>query len=268
MLKAFFPENEAASQNMGNVFFGIGALVAPALTATLLDRLGYARGLMFLAIAALVPALAAALTAREAFVFDGAHGSLGDVLSRPVFWIAAIVFLLYGPLEGSLGFWATRYLTGIGFRERISQLLLTLFWLSFLTARLVTALVQKDWARRFPSHGWIIIVLALAAAVAVGNMAGARTRLSAAIGFLLVGAFLGPIFPSLVAVLFGIFDRERGTAYGAMFSIGAAGSLVLPPVIGIYARRTTLQRAMRIPVILALFLALAALVLAVIQPGR
>src|SRR5262249_31359907 len=71
MLKAFFPENEAASQNMGNVFFGRGALVAPWLTETLLERLGYRRALTFLAVVVLIPALAAALTTRDAFSHEG-----------------------------------------------------------------------------------------------------------------------------------------------------------------------------------------------------
>src|SRR5205807_1018140 len=39
MSKAFFPENEAASQNLGNVFFGLGALMTPAVASVLLRRL-------------------------------------------------------------------------------------------------------------------------------------------------------------------------------------------------------------------------------------
>jgi fucose permease len=268
MVKAFFPENEAASQNMGNVFFGVGALLAPVLTHTLLNRLGYRRGLMFVAIIVLAPALAAALTAPQAFRFETESGSLASVFAAPVFWAAAAVFLLYGPLEGSLGLWTTRYFNAMGFREKTAQWLLTGFWLAFLSARLAAALLQKDHVPRFSLHGWSIIILALGAAVAVGNMAGARTRSSAAGGLLLVGAFLGPIFPTLVAVLFQNFTGERGTAYGAMFSVGATGSLLLPPMIGVYARRSSPQRAMRIPMILALVLALAAFVLAVIQPAR
>src|SRR5207248_3430839 len=99
------------------------------------------------------------------------------------------------------------------------------------------------------------------AAVALGNMVGARSRMSAAIGLLLVGAFLGPIFPTLVGILLGKFESARGAAYGAMFSLGAAGNLFLPPLIGVYGRRSSLQRAMRIPMGLALALAAAALVL-------
>jgi fucose permease len=259
MSKAFYPHNEAASQNMGNVFFGLGAFLAPWLTETLIERLGYRRALIFVAIIVLVPAAAAALTHPDAFVFEGDQLSLADVLASPVLWMAGLVFLLYGPVEGSLGFWASRYLSDLGFREKAAEWLLQGFWLSLLCARLLTALIQRDHVLRFQPV--VIIALAVLAAVALGNMVGARTRTSAASGLLLVGAFLGPIFPTLVGILLDNFKSDRGTAYGAMFSIGAAGSLFFPPLIGVYARRRSHQRAMRIPMILALVLALAALVL-------
>jgi sugar phosphate permease len=55
------------------------------------------------------------------------------------------------------------------------------------------------------------------------------------------------------------FPQARGTAYGAMFAIGAVGNLILPPLFGVYARRTTVQRAMVIPMVVALLLALVTL---------
>jgi hypothetical protein len=51
-----------------------------------------------------------------------------------------------------------------------------------------------------------------------------------------------------------------------MFALGSFGNLLLPPLIGAYARRTTVQRAMRIPMILALIVALAAFVLTLYLP--
>ena len=45
METAFYPEHIAASQNLGNVFFGLGALLTPPLLETLLERVSYRRAL-------------------------------------------------------------------------------------------------------------------------------------------------------------------------------------------------------------------------------
>jgi fucose permease len=99
--------------------------------------------------------------------------------------------------------------------------------------------------------------------VVLGNLSGTRNRATAAWGLLAVGALFGPIFPTLVGTLFRAFDEpQQGTAYGAMFAFGTTGSLILPPVIGAYARRTSVRKALRIPTVVALLLASSALVLA------
>jgi fucose permease len=267
MSKAFFPDNEPASQNLGNVFFALGALVTPAFVATLLQRLDYRRALGGVALLCLLPALLAALTEPSAFRIDGGPADLGAVLRSPILWLAGLAFLLYAPLEGSLGTWATQYLTDRGFRERRAAWLLSGFWLMFLAGRLVTALLQENGTLpKNAAAAGLMVVLALASAVFLGNMAGARTRFSGALGLLLVGAFFGPIFPTLVGMLFVRFPHERGTAFGAMFAIGAVGNLVLPPLIGAHARRVTIQRAMTIPMVMALLLALATLVFGLCLP--
>jgi hypothetical protein len=46
-----------------------------------------------------------------------------------------------------------------------------------------------------------------------------------------------------------------------MFALGSAGSLILAPLIGSYARRHSVRTALRIPTLVALLLAAATLVL-------
>ena len=64
----------------------------------------------------------------------------------------------------------------------------------------------------------------------------------------------------------GFAEQNHGTAFGAMFTIGATGSLLLPPLIGSYARRTSIRQAMRIPVVVALVLAGVLLFLGLARP--
>ncbi|MCI0459460.1 MAG: MFS transporter [Gemmataceae bacterium] len=253
---AFFPDNPSASANLGNVFFGLGALVTPKLADLLIHGLGFRRALSFLAIVSLAPALLASLTARGVFPPPAQPGDLLAVLSNPILWLTGLAFFLYMPLEGSIGTWATTYLTELGVRETRAAWLLSGFWLTFLAARLITAVFQSQGVLSPSSDPWLLVLLALASAICLGNMAGGHQQSTAMGGLLLVGALFGPVFPTLVGILFGhTAEQDRGTAYGAMFAIGASGGLLLPPLIGSYARRTSVRHAMRIPVVVALALA-------------
>jgi fucose permease len=269
MPKAFFPDSPpAAALNLGNVFFALGALVTPPLAEILLRRLDFRRGIGVLAVLCLLPALFAGLAPHAAFdvggaalppKFDPAH-----VLGHPIVWLAGLVFLLYGPLESSVGTWGTTYLTHLGASEHLAALLLSGFWLTFLASRLGAAFLQHQ--ARWASEPWLIVLLALGAGICLGNLAQAEKLRHARAGWLLLGAFLGPVFPTLVGTVFQFFPAyEHGTAYGAMFSIGSLGGLVLPPFVGVCVRRLDAGRAMRVPMVMALVLAMAALVFGVLK---
>jgi fucose permease len=264
MPAAFFEASPAASLNLGMVFFGLGALVAPALADLLLRRVGLRHTLGIVAALCLVPALSATLTAGSAFPKNGA-AELGSVLQNPILWLTGLVFLLYTPLEGALGTWTPTYLCELGYRERGATWLLSGFWLTFMAGRLAMSILQKSvlpeaWEL------WTILILALAAAVILGNLAGTHSRSNAAWGVLMLGALLGPIFPTLVGFLFDqeFARQERATAYGAMFAVGSAGSLFLAPLFGAYARRHSVRAALRIPTLGALVLAGATLLVALL----
>jgi hypothetical protein len=119
----------------------------------------------------------------------------------------------------------------------------------------VTAILQHNRYLPADSEPWLILILALVAATVLGHLSGASRLGNAGGGLLFLGFLLGPIFPTLVGLLFSHFEQNRGTAFGAMFALGATSNLFLPPLIGAYARRTNVQRSLRIPMVLALILA-------------
>jgi fucose permease len=262
MPRAFFPNDPAASINLGNVFFGLGALMTPALADLLLRLLGFRRALGVLALLCLAPAVAVGLTNADAFRLPpGPQGNLVDVLANPMLWLTALIFFLYCPVEGALGTWATTYLTNLGCREGRAALLLSGFWLTFLAGRLLASVLQYYHFLGTGSEAWLICCLAVLVGVALGNLSGAHRLGYASGGLLLLGLLMGPIFPTLVGVLFNHCpESSHGTAFGTMFALGATGNLLLPPLIGIYARRTNVQRSLRIPMVLALVLAAVSLV--------
>jgi fucose permease len=180
------------------------------------------------------------------------------------FWLAAAVFGLYAPVEYAISTWTTTFLSNLGHSEHRAAWLLSGFWLTLLGGRIFVAYLQIQHIIRESWNPWLVMILALCVAVALGNLAGAVTRQRAAYGVLLLGFVLGPIFPTLVSILFLDFGNERGTAYGAMYAVGSLGSLILAPIIGRVAKRRTIQQALRIPMVIALVMTLAALVLALV----
>jgi MFS family permease len=266
MPTAFFADRyPAAAANLGNAFFGVGALLTPALTDLLIRGLGFRRGLSLLAAVCLFPALTAIFASSD--VFPGFEEqqttAIATVVMNPIVWLTGLVLMLYGPLEGAVATWATTYLTELGYVQRRAAWLLSGFWLTFLGTRVVVSFLQQREVLPPRSEPWLILGLALLSAVVMANLVGARSRSYAAVGLLCVGALLGPIFPTLVGILFNSVDPSaRGTAYGAMYALGATGSLVVPPIMGIYARRSSVRVALRIPTVVALLLGAASILLA------
>jgi len=256
---ALYPRREAASTNLGFIAFTMGFLVAPGLTRLLQSQFGLRRSLQLLALICLVPALPAVLTPASAFTPPPPAAGAGNLLADPRLWLAALIALLYQPLESSLSAWTPAYLKELGFPQPTAPILWWSFWGVFLGARLLTA--------AFVQHGnapWFILLLALLAAITLGNLVGAYRPASGGLGLLLVGLSFGPLLPTVVGLVLAMFPDQPGPACGVMLASGALGSLLFPPVIDAYARRTSARVAMRIPLGLALVIMGPALVLALL----
>lgn len=255
-------ETTTAALNLGNVFVGLGALLAPMFVALLMGLLGYRRMMLGLALLCLIPAVLAAL-------FPVPQLSGGTVMEKIVLhrdvplWLAGTVCFLYFPVQYAVSTWGTTYLHDQGYPERRSELVLSLFWLAFLSSQLGVALLELYGFVPPMLDPWLIVLLAFLAGLLLGNLAGAATTGRNGLSFILLGAALGPIFPTLVGILFNHVPLgQRGTAYGVVFALGSLGSLMLSPFIGIYANRNSVREALWIPMFLALVLAGAALALA------
>jgi fucose permease len=258
---AFFGPHEAsASLNMGNVFFALGALIAPALTDVLLRSVGLSRALTMAGVLCLTPALLILFVPPIERVLETAP-TTWEVLLDPMLWLAGLVFFLYAPLEGTLHTWGSAYLQNMGHSERSAAVLISGFWSCFLLGRLLVAYLQH-W--RFLSASWdtwILIFLAGGATVILANLVGTAKRGGATRGVLLLGFCLGPIFPTLIGRLFSApeYTSAHGTVFGTVFAIGSAGSLLFAPIITARFHRKSAQSALRIPLFLGALLTMAAL---------
>jgi fucose permease len=231
MPRAFFDDHPVAATNLGFVFVGLGALVTPVIGDLLLQvqRTGHRRTLTFFALVSAVPLIVALASPGEPALADS--GLAFGVFRRPSLWLAGVVFMLYAPLEAWLSASAMPYLKRAGFGEGKAAVLLAVTWMAFLGSRLALAYMQNTEALDPDSTHFVILLVALIATVALGNMAGAVRHDSVIFWMLLVGACLGPIYSSLVGFLFLHFDpKVYGSAYGMVYAIGTAGGLFLTPL--------------------------------------
>jgi MFS family permease len=276
MPKAFFPDFDfqarihpvrdrdrfaGAAFNLGNVFFVLGTLLAPPLANLGINRLGFRRALGLIALLCLAPAVAAALTnAQDYPVFNRDQADTEKLFSGPAIWLTALIFFFYGPLENIGVTWASSWLKELGFRSRTRGWIQSGFWISLLISRLGAAfLLEHDLVR--PPWVWLVLVPALAAAVLLGNLAGVAGRGAAPWGFMLFGLLLGPVLPTIMGTVYRRFAADAGTAIGAMYAVGALGSLLLVPAMAWFARRHSVQRSLAIPAVMALLLGAVVLAL-------
>lgn len=251
--------------SLGYVFFTVGNLLGPRLLGRLVERFEIRKGLGILALLVLLPALFASVSELE--THPGAEAGSGSlaVLHRPEFWLLGLALFLYLPVEGFLAERARQFLAEIGQPERRAGWLVTGFWVALLVGRVFAALAwERGWVR--PTAGpWLTFGLTVTAAVFLGNLAGARgDGYAAAVGLLVLGLLLGPVFPILVSALFDRFTPDVwGTALGGTAALGWFGARVIEPALAAYARRTTTRHALWVLVVVALLLALVLLVLGI-----
>jgi fucose permease len=251
------PEKLLWATNFFDFVFGFGAFLTPMVLALVLRKLGYSRGLTFLAVVAIIPLVlgvfvemhpdAAPVPAKESAAQP--ESGLGKLLSDPLFWIIGFAFLFYVPLETSVGGWATTLVTKVTPREvpeedskRVAAIALSGFWLGFTGSRLLVALLGA--AGLFDRLGKkkeqvILLSMALACVALTLTLAYLRSRWGMVVAVILVGLACGPVFPTMITMVFTSVPSDTvGRAVGIFFFFASVGWTVIPPIIGTVAKRT------------------------------
>jgi MFS family permease len=263
MPRAFAPASAFAAMNLGALSITLGMLVAAPLAERLIGRADLRQALLFIALLALLPGLAASLTPWE--VRPAAEAQLDRVVETLDFWLAAAFLVLYFPVQAAVARDARRYLTELHHGPRQALLWMGSFWLAYLAARLGLGLLFRDKLFLPNTEMWIVFVLVIAAASALGNMAGTANPISGSLGLLVLGVSLGPLAPTVLGKVFVLFPDGPGTACGAACAVGCLGETLLTPGLEGIARRAGVRMGLRIALVLVLILAAVVLVLAAVS---
>jgi fucose permease len=193
-------------------FWGVGVSLGTLLLSTALALGGTWRQAYFV-IAAVQLGLALAFVKsrrllpappRETSAHSAdAHPALVDTLRLPAAWLSMAAFFVYCGLETATGLWVASVLhDGRGWTTEAAGLMTTLYWASLTVGRfLIGAISQRFGARR-------LVALAIAGALLGTSLIAASSLLTAtvegaagllvALGLLVTGLSLAPIFPMLM----------------------------------------------------------------------
>ncbi len=218
--------------NLVNIFFGLGGLATPFISANLFQRnwvrLCYTvAGLTLVTLIIQVAAHMPPPTGAGRFIFSDA----GPVLGRPILFLLGFLLFLYVGCEVGIWNWLVRHLIAQGIPESRALNILSLgFALGLLLGRVGASLVLISAAP-------VYITLAASVAMAVTTFLLLRTSnpTVAAVLVFLAGLSMAPVFPTTLAIVGDAFPRMTGTAIGIAITCGWAGLAVSSHIIGAIA---------------------------------
>ncbi len=262
MPAAFFPhdpvERAPAATNLGYIFVALGALAFPLVAQFLIPRWGVRNSLLALALLVLFPALCTTAAAHEQFPAPQS-ADVPSLVGNLSLWLVGLAVFFFGAVETATLTWAPEYLGEIGFAQHGRRLLLAGFWGLFLFARLLATSLHG-----YLAFTWLVLVLACLTMVVLGNMIGWHNRSSGGIGFLVLAACLGPVFPTMVGLTFWLFQRQPAVAFGLVCALGTAGQKIAEPLVCCHLGRNRIRLVMGVTMILTLIVAVPALVFLVL----
>lgn len=263
MPHAFFGADRLASASidLGCVFMALGALITPVLSDVLIRLMEFRRAAVVLAVLCLAPAFLAILggplpeAPQQAVDF-------GELLSNADLWLIGLLFLFYAPLEASLSVWATTYLTDLGQESGGAVWGLSMFWAAFVASRLLAAAALHAAAKSYLDV-WMLIGAGGLAAVMLGNLIGTGNKTAARLSLAASASSWGRFFPRWWDCS-SVSNRSRRRARPmGLSSRSARWAVWSSPRWWEQERRSNIQGALYVPLLLALGLSAVALVLLV-----
>ena len=225
-------EHRATALNLVNLFFGLGGLATPFISANLFKRnwvrLCYTvASLTVVALAVQAVAKMPAPSGAAGFVLADA----GPVLGRPQLFLLGFSLFLYISCEVGVWNWLPRHLIAQGIPESSALNILSLgFALGLLVGRVGVSQVLIH----VPA---VEVTLAASIAMAVTTFLMLRTSkpFTAAVLVFIAGIAMAPVFPTTLAIVGTAFPRMSGTAIGFVITCGWTGLAVSSRIIGAIA---------------------------------
>ncbi len=244
MIPLAFPGSIVTGTNVADVFFSLGALTTPLLAAQMVRGETY-RGLLFLiaGVATFAGLFCLLLPAAPMVPKVEAAADGVSFLQHPRIWLCGIALCLFGPIETTFATWTSSYMVEKGYSDRIGTRMISGFWGASMISRLVVAfLLPLLWFNS--EETWIVLILSVLATLVTLLIVIVPARRAAPWLVMAAGLACGPLFPTVLAILFLGFDPSmHGRALGTTLAIGNLGYTLTPLIVGMVARKTSVQQS-------------------------
>jgi fucose permease len=224
--------HRATALNLVNLFFGLGGLATPFISANLFRR-NWVRLCYTVAALTVVTLVVHSVTQMPAPAvasgFVVSHAA--PILGRPLLFLLGLFLFLYVSCEVGVWNWLPRHLIAQGIPESRALNILSLgFALGLLLGRVGVSPILI----RVPA---IEVMLASSIAMAITTFLMLRTNKAsvAAAAVFIAGLSMAPVFPTALAITGTAFPRMTGTAIGFVITCGWAGLAVSSRIIGAIA---------------------------------
>jgi fucose permease len=224
--------HRATALNLVNLFFGLGALATPFISANLFAR-NWVRLCYTIASLTVVTLVMQAFTKMPGPTGAGRFvlAEAAPVLGRPLLFLIGLFLFLYISCEVGIWNWLPRHLIAQGIPLARALNILSLgFALGLLIGRAAVLPILTH----VPA---ITVTLVGSVAMAVTTFLMLRTNRPAAAFALvfLAGLSMAPVFPTTLAIVGDAFPRMTGTAIGFVITCGWVGLAVSSRIIGVIA---------------------------------
>ncbi|MDQ2949623.1 MAG: MFS transporter, partial [Acidobacteriota bacterium] len=226
------PEHRGTTLNLLNLFFGLGGLATPFISANLLkrDSLKLCYLVATLTAVTLVLHIATPMpgpSGTKSFVFS----EVGSLIQNPALWLLGLFLFLYVSAEVGVWNWLTRHLIAQGIPEPRALNILSLgFALGLLIGRVAVSPILIS-----VSALTVTLCAAVAMAVTTYFMIQTKDPKVAWILVFLAGVSMAPVFPTTLAIVGDSFQTMTATAMGIVITLGWIGLAVSSNVIGAIA---------------------------------
>jgi FHS family glucose/mannose:H+ symporter-like MFS transporter len=231
-------ERGAAISLLG-VFFGVGAVGVPFALGMFLGVSSYTAIIAGVGVVVLGAIAFVAVTQFPApkqpqgFPIAQAAGLLRD----PVLLLFGFILFLESGVELTVGGWtATFFRDELGVTGQRALVLLSLYWLGMMLARLVLGAVL----RRTSQVRSLLACIAVAL-VGAALMIGSRSLAPAAAGVFLLGVGFAATFPVVLGFVGDRYAHLSGTAFSIVFVMALTGGMVMPYLTGVLGGRYGLR---------------------------
>lgn len=236
-----FADHSVSVLNLLHVFFGVGAVIGPAIASLALSQSDSALPAFWVSVGVFVLPIPLVLRLPPGpHALPEAHADDPPEMTFsyrvPLLWLLGAILLLYVGVEAGIGSWITAYVdrsTSLG--EDTGAQFAAAYWGALTVGRVLGAMYGERFAPFTVLRVSLIGMAVGSLILALGTGSIALTIL----GVLVIGVWSGPPFPTVIAITTAAFKRHPGKATSIVVTLASLGASTMPWLTGVLLDRVS-----------------------------